>query len=134
MRRPRPAAAAAAVALLALALALARGADADGDAGGGSAWTAFEQDEPAYASSASVRAARAAWLGACIDPENTHGCGMAGLLSETEEHYRTLDRVLVIGACALGGSARSHTQQVGCAFADRVHFFFPGVVLSPQRC
>jgi hypothetical protein len=107
-RRPvRPAAAATAALTLALALALARGAAGDDN----SSWTAFEPDEKAYAASSSVRAARAAWDAACVQPDNADGCGMAALLGETEEHYRTLDRVLVLGACARCAAARRLVSQ-----------------------
>ena len=68
-------------------------------------FSAFAPDEPAYASSASVRSEAAAWNAACIEPDAPLGCGMDELHSATAEHYRTLDRVLVVGACAAAARA-----------------------------
>jgi hypothetical protein len=95
--------------LAAAAAVLALAAAADG------AWSAFAPDETAFASSASVRSARAAWDAACIQPDNAAGCGMAALLGDTAEHYRTLDRVLVLGAysCTQLRAVAAHAARRG---------------------
>ena len=94
----------------ALALALATLALAVRGAAG--TFSAFAPDEPTYASSATVRAERAAWNTACIETDaSPRGCAMDALHSATAEHYRTLDRIVVVGACAAAARASRRPAQ-----------------------
>jgi invasion protein IalB len=62
---------------------------------------AVETDLPAFGASPSVQAERRAWVDSCLAPARpgaTTACALQPLVDATAAHYKTLDRVFVLGA------------------------------------